>query len=474
MLSNFFLNMVKRFAGHSFATWSSLVTKALPIFLLPPFIFARFTPEEAAIWFIFITLQGMQLLIASSTGQPMVRGFAYALGGAVQVLDMRKVTAQTNFEPNIDLLSRVWSASSFAHVLIGIATLALLAGMGVWSSGPLISGQPEQVTLWGALAAFVVGGALRAYGGQFVSYLTGVNRIALLRWWEAFFSLLAFATTLGTLLAGGGLLEIALAFQIPLVANIAWNAWLCRRDQTGRPGFRRAFRPDTDILAQMWPSVWRTGLGTFIGAVVLPASALSYTKTLNAEEASALLYFISILGQLGRFAQVPFTVILPNIARMQARNDIGSQADIVSRAMMISYALHGTSTLMFAAFFYLVYPDTISTYLSVWFLFGIAGLAERACSMHTQWYATTNHVIFHCLNSISAVLFITALIILLPIFSMAAFPLAHISYLLIFYLPIALYMSRKNFASEATAEIYIALPILILLVIAIFCTLSVI
>jgi hypothetical protein len=455
--------LVAFFSRSSIATWVSFIAKSLPLFLLPTFLFSSFTADEVAFWFILITLQGMQLLLAVGTMMPVIRGFAYALGGATQVRDMRNATQQADSAPNMDLMGRIWSASSIAHVLIGVTTLLLLGAMGVWSAASLIAELPGQRGLWGALAVFVVGGALRAYGGQHMSYLMGVNRIALVRWWEAGFWLLAFATALGAVLAGGGLLEISLAYQTPLFLNILWNAWLCRQDQARRPGFQRVLRLDIEILTQMWPAIWKTGLGTVIGALVMPAAILSYTRVLSAQDTTALLYFLSIIRPLGQFAQVPFMVTLPRLARMQAQADIEGQRKIVESAMSLTYVLHGVTTFAFGLFLYVKYPDTLFSYASIWFLFGIAGLLERISGMHTQWYATTNHVVFHWLNTAAAGIFIISLIVFLKWFLVPAFLAAQITYLCIFYLPVAIIMSRKQFNAKFRPEFFVAAPLVALL-----------
>jgi hypothetical protein len=221
-----FKSILRILGRRSVATWSSFVAKSLPVFLLPFLIFSKFSPEESAIWFVLITLQSTQLLIAAGTGQPMVRAFAYALGGATQLKDLRNAEPTSDRSPNIELLVRVWSASRFAHILIGVSTLFLLAGMGVWSATPMISRLEQPYELWAALFVFVAGGALRAYGGLHISYLTGVDKIVLLRWCESGFWLVAFVAAAVAAYSGAGLLSLALAFQIPLAANNLWNIWL--------------------------------------------------------------------------------------------------------------------------------------------------------------------------------------------------------------------------------------------------------
>jgi len=432
----------------SIATWSTYVAKSLPVFMLPPFIFATFSPEQAAIWFVFITLQGMQLLIAASTDQPIMRGFAYALGGATQVRDMRVVEATAERSPNMDLFSRVWGASAFAHLVIGVATLALLAAMGIWSAAPLIA-KTQADGLWLALGAFVLGGAIRAYGGQHVSYLMGVDRIPLLRWWEAAFWLLAFVAALSTLLLGGDLLAIALAYQIPLVLNIAWNAVLCRRDQRARDGFVSGIRVDREILAQLWPSIWRTGVGTtlFVGAT--QGAGLYYATVGEAQDVAAFLFAMSLIRPLGQFAQVPFMTKLPRLARLQAEGERSAQRQIAQRSMMQSYALHASMVIAVALALPIVLGlrgSQVEVPILLWLLIGLSGYLQRMGAMHLQLYSTTNHVLLHWANGLAALVFIGAAAALLPVMGVYAFPVAQIVALVTVYCPIGMVNSYRSFA----------------------------
>lgn len=458
--------------ARSVATWATYISKALPVFLLPPFIFVRFAPEEAAIWFIFITLQGMQLLIAASTDQPMVRGFAYALGGATQVRDMRNVKPSGQSEPNIALLSRVWSASAFAHILIAIATLALLGAMGVWSAAPLISTHSQDQSLWAALAVFVLGGALRAYGGLHVSYLMGVDRIPLLRWWEAAFWLLAFISALTTLLSGGGLLALAIAYQIPLALNIGWNAWLCRRDHRARSGFQTGVRADRDILAQMWPSIWRTGLGTTLFVGTTQGAGLYYATVGEAQDVAAFLFAMSLIRPLGQFAQVPFMTKLPRLARLQAAGERVAQRQIAQRSMMLSYILHAGLVLTIAASLPIVLSlrgSEVQVPQLLWLLIGLAGYLQKMGSMHLQLYTTTNHVLLHWANGLAAVMFVGFVAALLPSLGVYSFPVANTLALMLVYIPISVCHSYPAYGLPiATFEMKTSLGPISLILAAIF------
>jgi hypothetical protein len=433
---------------NSIATWASFVVRALPLFFLPVFIVGAFGEAETAIWFVLITLQGLQLLIGSSAGQSMVRGFAYALGGATQVRDLRNVSAETPAVPNMVLLGRVWSASAVAHLVIGVLTCGFLAALGSWSVAPLASLGSDPAEIWGALVLFVAGGTVRAYGGLHIDYLMGVNRIALLRWWEAAFWMAAFLAAVAAILAGGGLFELALAYQLPLAANIVWNAWLCRRDQARREGFVRRFRADLDILGQLWPSVWRTGLGTFLFLGTTQGAGLYYATVGRPEDVAAYLFAMSLIRPLGQFAQVPFFTKLPTLARMQAQGERAAQRAISQRAMALSLGLHVALVLLVAASLPVLLglrEGTLNVPMLLWLLIGLAGYVERIGAMHLQLYSTTNHILIHWANGLTSVAFVGLAAVALPVMGMYAFPVAQTVALVIAYLPFGMINSYRAF-----------------------------
>lgn len=454
----------------SFATWSTYVAKSLSVLFLPPFIFATFSSEEAAVWLVFITLQGMQLLIAASTDQPIVRGLAYALGGATQVRDMREVEASTQRSTNMKLFSQVWAVSNLAHLVIGIATLALLTVIGIWSAAPLIAKTQAEV-LWIALGVFVLGGAIRAHGGRHVSYLIGVDRICLLRWWETGFWLLAFFAALSVLLIGGNLLSIALAYQIPLILNTFWNASLCKQDQRTREGFIISIEADREIVGQLWPSMWRTGVGTTLYLGATQGGGLYYATVGEAQDVAAFLFAMSLIRPLGQFAQVPFMTKLPRLARLQAEGKRSVQLLIAQQSMFLSYVLHATMIIMVA----LALPVLIRLSESevevpalLWLLIGLAGYLERMGSMHLQLYAITNHVLFHLANGLSSFLYIGVAIFLVKLLDVYAFPVAQIMAMMIAYIPIGMWNSYRNFKFKIPEfEIKTSIPPLSIILLAI-------
>jgi hypothetical protein len=434
--------------GNSLPTWVSLLAKAVPLFVLPPFVFAKFSSHEVAIWFIFITLQGMQLLIAASMGQTLVRSFAYAFGGATQVVDMRDTARADNMTPNRELLQRVWSTSSQLCVLSAAITFVLLSVIGIWSVTPLVSDVLDPVSAWAALAVFVLGSSLRAYGALHYSYLLGVGRIAVLRWWEGLFFLVSFIAALVTLLSGGGILATAIAYQVPLSVNLLWNVRFCRSDGHLQRSSISKLVVDWAMVAQLWPSVWRTGLGTVMYSVATQGAGLFYATVGSPEDVAIYLFLTSLIRPLGQFAQVPFLTRVPLLAQLQVRGAREQQVAIARRAMLQCYVLHALMVVVFALATYspiAFLGNAFSVPTELWLLIGLAGYVERVGSMHLQLYSSTSVVLVHWANGLSAALYLMIVAILLPILGVLSFPVSQILALSLGYLPLAMTSSYRSF-----------------------------
>jgi hypothetical protein len=430
------------------ATWASFVMRALPIFILPLLISIHMDSVLLAFWLVLITLQGLQLLFESGFTASFMRGFSYAMGGADRLrIEVGPPTASGQ-PPNHALLARTWNMGSVLYLGVALITGIVLMLFGGWSGTNLMVQLPSGEQPWGALAVFAVGAALRSYGGLQLSYLYGVNRIALVRWWEAAFCLLAFLAAAVTILAGGGLLALAIAYQIPLAANVFWNMWLCRRDQAARPGFIRGFRADADILAQLWPGVWRTGLGTLLYLGTTQGAGLYYATVGNPADVAAFLFAMSLLRPLGQFAQVPFFTKVPTLARLQASGARLEQRAIAERAMRASYVLHMVMVLGVAVSLPLVagmVEGGLQVPLLLWLLIGLSGYVERIGAMHIQLYSSTNHILIHWANGLAALVFVALSAVLLPRIGVYAFPVANILALVLGFLPIAMINSYRAF-----------------------------
>jgi len=439
----------RRFAGSaSISTWGSFLVRAMPLLVLPPFVSRLFPTPEAALWFVLITLQGLQLLLESSVGMTFIRSIGFVMGGATQLRDHRQAgEAGKQAQPNMNLMSRLWSVMRSLYGYVGLITLLFIGVLGAASAPTLIQQMDNPREGWGAIAVFVVGAGLRAYGGLYISYLYGIGRIALLRWWEAVFWGLATISSLAVLLAGGSLLAVALAYQIPLLGNLFWNALLVRKDQNRRRGFERVGGIDREVLTQVWPGMWRTGLGVALFLGVTQGAGLYYAKIGPAEQVASYLFAMSLMRPMMQFAQVPFITKLPILAEYQVKAERLEQVKLAQRGMLLSHSLLALMVLAAAV----VLPvfakagGATDVPLLLWVAIGVAAYLERIGSMHLQFYSQTNHILLHWANGGAAILFAIFAWFLLPHLGVLAFPLALCLALLLFYVPYSMWHSYQAF-----------------------------
>lgn len=450
------------------ATWAAFILRAVSLVALPVLIASREAPAFLAFWLVLMTLQGLQLLFESSVTASFVRGFSYAMGGADRLRIDVGPPLQAGMPPNHILLARTWNTGAVIYAGIALLTVVVIAIAGALSATSIMQDLGPHAGAWPALFVFAACAGLRAYGGLHLSYLYGVERITLARWWEAALWAMAFLCASAAVMAGVGLLGLALAYQIPLAANIFWNMWLCRRDQSARTGFERRWQMDRDIMAQLWPSVWRTGVGTFLYLGTTQGVGLYYATIGEPAQVAALLFAMSLIRPLGQFAQVPFFTKVPVLARLQASGHTQTQQVIAERSMRYSYILHAGMVLAVAGMLPLLgrmKEGGLQVPLSLWLLLGLAGYLERVGGMHLQLYSTTNHILVHWANSATAIVYSALAVLLFPSIGVNAFPLAQAIALLIAFLPISMVNSYRTYALNFPSfELKTsALPLIVLL-----------
>lgn len=438
-------------ASPSLSTWASFVGRSLSIFALGPLVLRQFEPEQAALWFSFITIQALQLLLESGIGLTFMRAIGYALGGAQQVADLReREPGASNDGPNVDLLARVWGSMRRLYLLVGGSTFLLIGTVGMWSTSSTIAKMSVPTEGYIALMLFVAGAAFRARGGQHIAYLYGVGRIGMLRWLETIFWVVAFAASAVTLLLGGDLLALTIAYQTPLFINLVFNAILSQRHQQSFENFDHKSPYDASILKQLWPSFWRSSLGLLIYLAVIQGAGLYYAKIGEPATVASYLFAMSISRPMTQFAQVPLFTRLPILARLRAEGNGPEQVAQARAGMLASYCLLVVMILGIAGGLPLVerYFGGAGSMVpaSLWAWIGIAAFLERIGSMHLQLYSTTNHIIWHWANGITGVIFVGLAALGLGPLGAYAFPVAQAGSLLLFYIPVSMWHAYRAFA----------------------------
>jgi hypothetical protein len=210
----------------------------------------------------------------------------------------------------------------------------------------------------------------------------------------------------------------------------------------------QVWRADFDIIAQLWPSVWRTGLGTFLYLGATQGAGLYYATIGTPADVAAYLFATSLIRPIGQFAQVPFFTKLAIFARLQASGERKAQQAIAQRSMLLSYVLHVAMVLMVAVampFLTGAQGNGLQVPLLLWLLIGLSGYLERVGGMHLQLYSSTNHVLVHWANGLTALVFLVFAGGSFTFLGAYAFPVAHCLALCIAFLPIGMINSYRAF-----------------------------
>jgi len=279
----------------------------------------------------------------------------------------------------------------------------------------------------------VVGTTATFWGSVYAIFLQGLNRVAELRRQETLFSLGAIGSSVVVLHLGVDLLGLVLVNQCWNVATVVRNRHLCRQ----LAPFPRRAALDRALLAQLWPSAWRSGVGVLLSFGLIYGSTLLYAQHENVAEVSSYLFATRLMQILVTFSQAPFYSKLPLLARLYAEN---RRPDLLALAQTGMQRAHGAVEALGRAMAIvraepLYYAPIAQRDLApeLWALMGLAFLVERYGAMHIQLYSLTNHIVWHLANGVTGTLYLVLAGVLYPRWGVMAFPVSMLAGYAAFY-----------------------------------------
>ena len=431
-------------------SWGSQVTRALRLVVLLPIVLSRLEVGEIAVWLLFQTLLSYVVLIDFGLTATFSRAIAYAMGGAESVGDLRHAPEPGSEDrPSEKLLRKICSTQQVVYRRFSLVILAPMGLIGTLALVRPIAALAASEDAWIAWGAVLVGLAARLRDNQYVGYLTGANRIALLARWQTLVEAGSVLTCVAVLLAGGGLLELVVAEQLWVVLGLLRNRQLCRQVEGGLFARCVAGPFDRSIFDSLWQRVWRSGLGVVFSFGLPQASGLIYAQVASSAESAAFLLNWRLIQMIGMFSMPPFYTLLPRLARQRARGLVPEQVRLARRGMAWSLATFAAgfalTGLLGAELLRLAGSKASFDGGWLWWLIGLSFLTERFGAMHLQLYSTTNHIIWHRVSFGYGIGFAVVSLALLPALGAFAFPAGMLAGLLGFYVPMTLRRSYATF-----------------------------
>jgi hypothetical protein len=411
-------------------TWLSFACRSLGLLVLLFLVVSRLSSAELAVFLLFNLLIGFRNFADLGFGPTFVRFMSYALGGARSLQPaVVELGTSTSGQPNLCLMGKVVGAMRQVYRWLTMLLFLAIGFLGTAAVRKQIQtlDSPEEGWLAWILVAMVT--IFAFWATQFSVYLQGINRIAMLRRWEALFNLMGISSSVAVLLLGGGLLGVVASMQTWILLSCIRNALLARHVMSG--WWRSApARAETGFLAVVWPPAWRVGVGAGMSMGMVQLSGIILAQMTSGPVLATLLLALRFLAFIVELSQAPFYSKLPLYSQLFSRGDIGALLSVARRAMRLSYGAFLLGWILLGSIgpFLMASIGSVTPFPSndLWALMGLAFLIHRFGAMHVQLCNAMNHVIMHIADGVSGVIYIIALSLLVGPYGIMAVPICQL------------------------------------------------
>ena len=314
---------------------------------LLPFIVTRLSEAEVAIWYIFVTIQGL-VLLADFGFQPTIgRAIASAFAGSSELKRQGLASPMAGAAANLPLVQRVVVTARRLYLALAVCVLVLLATLGTAYVSEIAPGQDaERIrTAW---LLFALGTAANLYFLWIVPLLLGSGRVAQSYLFTIVnrggFALIGVAV----LLAGGGLVALAAAnLAGVLIARGAAEAMLrpILRSFANIAATREEARA---VLLSLWPNTWRLGLVALGAFAINRSNILVIASLISLSAAASYAITLQLFAALAAVAQLPTQASLPRMIALRVQGDVASlrQMFLLRQAFLVATFVVGAGFLL--------------------------------------------------------------------------------------------------------------------------------
>ena len=208
-------------------------------------------------------------------------------------------------------------------------------------------------------------------------------------------------------------------------------------------------RADPAVLRVLWPATWRSGVGVFMSQGIVQASGVIFSQVGAPSEVAAYLLALRVMTVVSQFATAPFYSKLPELAKLQMRQQRTTQVALAQRGMRLAHwtCVIGAGVVALVAQPLLDQIGSRTAFVSpvVWALMCLAFFAERFGAMHLQLYSITNHIVWHIANGVAGSLMIGLSLALFPALGLNALPLGMLLAYAGFYCVYSFRKSSRSF-----------------------------
>lgn len=413
-------------------TWFSFTARGLMFLVVLPLILTNYSPDEVALWQLLATIANFQFLAAMGFNSNFTRIVAYSYSGiddlSKEAIEKTGRQENTSVDFNQELFLKIactskslyFVSAGFYFAVFGIAGSILLARP--------ISRLAVPVDGWIAWGIVLCITTIILRFSYYAPILMGSNYVALLRRWESI-TTTAIVLILSCSITLGVDFKILVAiYQISLLGQVIRNRFLIANVLDRKVYQKIRAKIDKNIFKFLWPAVWRSGIGIAMSYSIIHGPSFVYSQFYGGESLAAFLIAIKVVQMINLYSQAPFYSKLPLLAQLYAQGGIRKQIDIATKGMLRAYCVHAGSCILIGIFGHEIFKAFGSNVAFIerklWFLMCLGFFIERYGAMHLQLYTTTNVIIWHIANGVTAFVFAICIWITFKHFGFYSFPIS--------------------------------------------------
>jgi O-antigen/teichoic acid export membrane protein len=289
--------------------------------MLLPFLGSRLSSSEISVWYLLITIQGLAVIADFGFGGSFARGIATAMAGADRLQEKGFVERRCD-APNSQLIADLINAARSWYALLGLAVFVIMTTIGLTYVLNVTAGShldtTDVVMTW-CVMAFAT--AQSMYFSWVNPILVGANRIE-----QDLISLIigkggSALLGIGALLAGGGMLSLAISQLIALACGRLAAAIFLRPITRSLPKVPHDRTRTWALLRIIAPNATRSGVASLSGFLITRSSVFAATSFVGLAAGGGYAITLQLLSAVMQVSQLPVQFTMPRLVALQAKGD---------------------------------------------------------------------------------------------------------------------------------------------------------
>ncbi|WP_159950345.1 polysaccharide biosynthesis protein [Polaribacter septentrionalilitoris] len=442
----------------TFMTWFSFSAKSLSILVVLPLILSSFSKSEISLWYLFNILFGFQILADLGFGNTFSRIISYSMVGLdnIDSIGLNKLEQNNLKKPNWDLIVTLKKEMGKIFFIIAIVFISIITLISILFLDEPIErlDNSESGYILLSLILFVL--FIKVYSRRYISFITGVNKVALLRRWEGFIIYLQIISSILILITTSNFYYLVINNQVWVLVGVANTYFLQKRILKSHniysynENINLIKIPKKSFINHVFMPAIKSGIGTLSSYGLNQFSSFLLIDFLVEDDLVIYLICFRFISIISEFSRAPFYAKIPYFNQQYHSNTNENLLKIVKVNINTSILLAVICCLLILLFgdFSLELIRSKVKHLDylLWFLLSLNLIFERLGAMHFQLHSLSNKVVWHKANLIYGVIFITVILLSIKEYGMYSIPIAMLTGNVCYYTFTAIKTTFKEFS----------------------------